>query len=98
MKTHDWTGVEWGEEFGITPKALTIQGEGNLSPGDEVIVRFKVDTVDRYWDETDQFWASLIPIGEESVRVCSRGIPGIGDFAPAQSIWQRLINFFKRSV
>jgi hypothetical protein len=98
MKLHDWTGIEWGEEFGIAPKQMEIQGQGSLSPGDEVIVRFKVDTVDRYWDEPDQFWASLIPVCEEPVRFCSRGIPVVGNFTPVQSIWQRLVNFFRWSI
>lgn len=103
MKIHDWTGIEWGREFGFEPKTLEIQGEGSIEPGDEVIVRLRVDTVDRYWDEPGQFMASLVPVGCEPVRFCSRGIPVVGNFVPAgseavQAIWQRLISFLKWSV
>ena len=84
MRTHDWTGIEWGEEFGFLPKNINVQGEGNLAPEDEVIVRFKVDAIERFRDEPGQFRAVLVPAGVE----------------PMQSIWQRLGNFLnlKRSV
>lgn len=58
MAKHDFTAIQWGQEF--TADFLVITGEGALEKGDVVLMAFKVEHVDRYPDHPSVYQAQLI--------------------------------------
>lgn len=57
MSKHDFTGIQWGQEF--VADSLTITGEGELKTGDVVLIAFHVSGVDYYPHAPNLYQAKL---------------------------------------
>jgi hypothetical protein len=94
-KTHDFTKIDWGQEFALTAPLETVKatvtGQGTLKSGDCIIlcIQCRVDAVEDYINTPDIWQAQISlekPISLETITQNNSLQP-----------FQKLIEYFKAS-